>query len=190
MLLFLLVSTSSAETLYVTDKLYLGLHELPRSKGKQIKVLASGTKLKVLERIKDYVKVRTPEGTLGWTKSAYLVDEIPPRLQLTQLQDKNEKLAAELSSTRSKIANIDNIIKDLEDRLSRSNEIISEKSEEINTLTSDNEQYRNDMEKYKNSVPISLALGASLVCLVLGFIAGIVLLDYRSRKKHGGFRIY
>ena len=68
--------------------------------------------------------------------------------------------------------------------------MIAEQSEQLNKIGQENEQFRNDMENYKDSVPMSLALGAAIVCLVLGFLGGIVWLDYRSRKKHGGFRIY
>jgi hypothetical protein len=33
-------------------------------------------------------------------------------------------------------------------------------------------------------------MGATSVCLIAGFLAGLWWIDYRSRKRHGGFRIY
>jgi len=36
-----------------------------------VKVLARGTKLKVLEKSGDWYKVRTPQGELGWAKAVH-----------------------------------------------------------------------------------------------------------------------
>ena len=43
---------------------------------------------------------------------------------------------------------------------------------------------------YRYSVPYKWVAGVILVCLLGGFLAGLWWIDYRSRKRHGGVRIY
>jgi hypothetical protein len=46
------------------------------------------------------------------------------------------------------------------------------------------------MSLYQFSLPWPMVLGAAVVSLALGFVAGMWWIDHRSRRRHGGFRIY
>jgi cbb3-type cytochrome oxidase subunit 3 len=39
-------------------------------------------------------------------------------------------------------------------------------------------------------MPLPWVAGALGVCLLAGFLVGLWWVDYRSRKRHGGIRIY
>ena len=92
--LLLLVSANalSAEYVYVTDKLYLGLHVNPDSDSKRIKLMKSGVKLEVLEKSGRYTKVKTVSGAIGWSKSHLLLSEPTSALKLEKLQEKLAQL--------------------------------------------------------------------------------------------------
>jgi SH3 domain protein len=81
---------------YVTDKLILGMKDNPEGKGKNLKLLRSGTKLEVLERQGPFSKVRTPEGLVGWAKTTFMVKDKPAILQLDILKDENKELRKEI----------------------------------------------------------------------------------------------
>ena len=60
----------------------------------------------------------------------------------------------------------------------------------IDELERENASIRGLKEKYKGSLPLSWVGGATLVCLVAGFLLGLWWTDRRSRARHGGIRIY
>jgi len=190
LIMLCLISTQiHAETAYVTDKLYLGMHEKVNSEGKQLKVLISGTKLEILERTKNHAKVRTPEGIIGWTKSAYLVNDIPPKKLLSSLKAKNQALTKQIAIYKNEISSSGNKLAELEDTVSKLSSKLSSQEADLILSKQENMQFKNNMHKYKNSIPLTLASGAMGICLLLGFIGGIAWLDHRNRKRHGGFRI-
>ena len=49
---------------------------------------------------------------------------------------------------------------------------------------------RDRMRAYGFSLPWPVVLGGLIVALLLGFAGGFWWIDSRSRKRHGGFRIY
>ena len=69
-----------AETAYVTDNLRLGLHAAEDTSDRAFRFLESGQPMEILVRDRNYANVRLPDGTEGWVKSAYLVDEKPAKL--------------------------------------------------------------------------------------------------------------
>lgn len=88
-LLFALLAvcpSSKAETMYVTDKLILGVYADSEGSGEQIRIVRSGAQLEVMERVGRYAKVLTAEGEEGWVKSQYLVSQPPAVLRVEQLE--------------------------------------------------------------------------------------------------------
>ena len=78
--LILLPALVAAETAYVTDNLRLGLHAAEDTSDRAFRFLESGQAMEVLSRNRNYANVRLPDGTEGWVKSAYLVEEKPAKL--------------------------------------------------------------------------------------------------------------
>lgn len=97
-LVFLALSTSLlADTMYVIDKLVLGMHESQSPDSDLVKALPTGTPLEVLERDGKFAKVRAPDGSSGWVDAGYLMKDKPAQLVILELEDKfrrsNEALA-------------------------------------------------------------------------------------------------
>ena len=131
-LLFFSVSVfSQAETLYVTDRILLGVHQQADETSPIIKTIASGTKITVLQKNENFTLIKLQDGTEGWVSKNYLKKEKPAtaeldamnaKLQAVQKSKKKllEKLATkerEVQVRRDQLSNAKSSIKDLKNAL-------------------------------------------------------------------------
>lgn len=186
-----------AETRYVTDELQLSMHEEINSQGKLLQRLNSGTELELIETEGLYARVRTKEGVEGWTKAGFLISDKPARAQLLDSQAKIEDLQQKLNQNQEQLAasraDLENIrnnegqaYTELTQRLDTAEKVAST----VGQLQQENEAYRAQLNGDKVEIPFKWGLIASGLSLLLGLVGGIALFDYRSRKRHGGYRIY
>ena len=179
-----------AETAYVTDILRLGLHRAEDTSDQPFRTLVSGTELEILARTTNFARVRAADGQEGWVKSAYLVLDKPAQLRIAETEAELSALRAELD--RAKISQ-----RSAEQQLSQVNEQVDAAASSsdaveatLSRLKQENSDFSQRLERYRGSVPISWALGALAVALVGGFTLGLAWVDYTSRRRHGGFRVY
>jgi len=66
-----------AETVYITDSLFIGLHKDKSIDSEILKVLPTGSALEIISRDNDFVNVRDSEGVTGWISSNYLISSNP-----------------------------------------------------------------------------------------------------------------
>jgi SH3 domain protein len=189
-LLLLLPFTAMAQTAYVTDTLSLGLHQAEDTSDRPFRNLESGQQVEILSRSTYYAHVELPDGTTGHVKAGFLVDSKPAKLIVAETLAEVDRLTAELEETRQAFAapaaTIDTLrseVDDLESRL--------EASEANNSKLSDeNMSLRERQARYTRTVPLQWVGGAVLAFLIGGFLLGLWWVDHRSRKRHGGIRIY
>lgn len=179
-----------AETAYVTDNLRLGLHRAADTSDRAFRTLESGQTVEILARDRNYAQVQLPDGVQGYLKAAYLVFEKPAKLIVTETQAENEKLAEELESTKQAFAGPAATIDALESDVARHKAALDESSAKVEELIRENDKFRRRQSGYKYSMPFPWVASALGVCLLAGFLLGLWLVDYRSRKRHGGVRIY
>jgi hypothetical protein len=134
--------------------------------------------------------VRLPDGTEGWVKSAYLVNEKPARLIVTETIEERDRLAGELEQARAAFAQPAATIEELRDRAEQLSTELEEAGAQIATLREENLSIQGMKERYRGSVPLKWVGGVIAVCLVAGFLLGLWWVDHRNRKRHGGIRIY
>jgi SH3 domain protein len=189
-LLALVPLFAAAQTAYVTDTLQLGLHQASDTSDRPFRSLDSGQELEILSRTTYYANVRLPDGTLGWVKAGFLVNDKPARLIVAETRAEADRLAGELEELRSAFAapaaTIDALkqqVADLQARLGDSDAKAVEVDEQ-------NASLRNRQSQYKNSMPLQWVAGAVGLCLIGGFLFGLWWVDQRSRRRHGGIRIY
>lgn len=86
-------SFALAESVFVIDKLLVGVHEEKDLDSAIIKVLPTGTQLEVLKREGELAYVVDPEQVKGWVDAAYLTEERPAAARVHELE--TEKAALE-----------------------------------------------------------------------------------------------
>jgi SH3 domain protein len=191
-LLFLVVLPIAvmAETAYVTDKLRLGLHQAADTSDRAFRTLESGQELEIISRDRNYANIRLPSGEQGHVKAAYLVSEKPARLIVAEMRSANEKLQQEIESTKAAFAAPAATIEGLEQQVAEKNAALDNSMATVAELSAENEKYQDRYGQYKYSLPFKWVGGAMFVCLLGGFLTGLWWIDYQSRKRHGGVRIY
>ncbi len=201
--LFLLSQAVSAQTKYVTDDLKLALHEQQGSKGKLLRRLQSGTRLEVLEEHGLFAKVRTPDGTVGWTKAGFLMTDKPARARVLELEQTQLKLEKALKNTQAELENSNKLAAEFRaEKIQTALELAGHKENKDNNtgliaeLTQDNAALQERIRSLENalptewSIPWQWGLAIAACSLLIGLLAGVALFDWVSRRRHGGYRIY
>lgn len=189
-LLALLPVLAAAETGYVTDRLMLGLHQAEDTSDRPFRSLESGTEFEILSRDRLYAHVRLADGTEGYVKAAYVVYEPPAKLIVNQAQAEAARLTTELDEAKAAFAEPAAAIDSLKAQAATLTSDLDAARARVEELQEDNNRYQSRAERYKYSLPYTWVGGAIGVCLIAGFVAGLWWVDHRSRKRHGGIRIY
>lgn len=179
-----------AETAYITDNLRLGLHQAADTSDRAFRTLESGQELEILSRDRNYANVRLPDGVEGYVKAAYLVFEKPAKLIVAETQSTVDSLRGELEETKAAFAAPAATIESLQQRLEAATSTADASTAEIASLSSELEDYRGRQDSYKYSLPFKWVGGAMFLCLLAGFLIGLWWVDQRSRRRHGGIRVY
>jgi SH3 domain protein len=188
--LALLPLLAAAETAFVTDNLRLGLHRAEDTSDRAFQTLDSGQELEVLSRTRNYANVQLPDGTVGYVKAAYLVVDKPAKLIVGETQAANERLQAQLEALRQQFAGPAETIANLEQTNSDLQSQLATSQAQIDELAGQADALRQRQAQYRFSLPVTWVGGAIGVCLIGGFLLGLWWVDHRSRKRHGGIRIY
>jgi hypothetical protein len=185
-------TSARAETLYVAERMRIGLRAEATETGAVVKTVETGTPLEAIERVENFVHVRDPQGTVGWAEARYLTPDAPARLQMVKLQE-------DLARSRSQTA-------EAQAQLKKAQAAAAEQAATIKAL----EQEAADkpaMPPAASPVPVPppvvappvgktskdagfsvsyLWLGISFAMLGIGFAAGVKWLRESIRKRSGG----
>ena len=188
--LLLLPLAAFGETAYVTDTLRLGLHEAADTSDRPFRNLESGQEMEVLSRTQYYAHIQLPDGTQGYVKAGFLVSDKPAKLVVAETPAEVDRLTSELEETRQAFAAPAATI----DRLRAENSDLAARlaTSEANAaeLTEENTELRASQAQNRLLVPLQWVGGVAAVCLIGGLLFGFWWTDHRSRKRHGGIRIY
>lgn len=183
-----MIPAAGADTAYVTDQLRLGFHRAPDTSDRPFRMLLSGEQVEILERNRFYARIRASDGTEGWVKAGFLMSDKPAVLRVAEVEAKQAgldeelaKIAEERTATGQQIARLE--------------EDVQAARGELQTVRSENSKLKEENEAFQRkfatpSVPLTWTLGGALFALLAGFIFGLMFVDYRSRKRHGGIRVY
>jgi len=181
---------AAAETAYVTDTLQLGLHHASDTSDRAFRSLDSGQELEILSRTTYYANVQLPNGTQGWVKAGFLVNNKPAKLIVAETRAEADGLARELEDLRSAFAAPAATIDALNQQVADLQGRLDDREVKVTELGEENASLRKRQSQYKNSLPLRWVAGAIGICVVGGFLFGLWWVDQRSRRRHGGIRIY
>ncbi len=181
---------AQTQTAYVTDNLRLGLHQASDTSDSAFRNLESGQEMEIISRTRSYAKVRLPDGVEGHVKTAYLVFKKPAKLIVEETEAVNAALRQELTDMKMTFAKPAANIQSLERQLAESTLSMEAGANRIALLSKEVAFYRSRHDQFRYSMPMTWVGGAMLVCLLAGFLIGLRWLDWLSRKRHGGVRIY
>jgi SH3-like domain-containing protein len=178
-------SVAQAETVYVAERIRIGLRAEVVETSAVVKTVETGTPLEVIERFDKLARVRDPQGTEGWIEARYLTPDPPARLQFTKLQE-------DLAKSRTQAA-------EAQAQLKKAQSTLAEQAEKIKDLE------KNAADRpapapaaIKATPPVTpnaanasygfsyLWLGISFAMLGIGFAAGVRWLRESIRKRSGG----
>ncbi len=188
--LLLLPFVATAETVYVTDNLRLGLYPAANSNDSALRTLESGQELEILSRDLNYAHVQLPDGARGYVKAAYLVDDKPAKLIVAQTQAESDRLRGKLEALHQQFAAPAATIASLQQETAALQDSLARTQTQVTQLDTQNAELRGRQANFKYSLPLQWVAGALGVCLVGGFLVGLWWIDQRSRRRHGGIRIY
>jgi len=128
-----------AETVYVIDKLLVGVHAEKSLDSPIVKVFSTGTQLEVLKREGDLAQVKGPEGVTGWVDAVYLTKEQPAAIVVGMLEAQNRKLVEDLRAAQAKAS-------ELESRINQTAANNTRPHEDLEALRKDKEDLRQTLE--------------------------------------------
>jgi SH3 domain protein len=92
-----------AETVYVSDRFEIGVHESAEIDSVILAVIPSGTALTVIARDGEFVQVSTTDGTRGWVDARYVVSEKPSAALFTEHDEKLQEAVRSLGASRAEV---------------------------------------------------------------------------------------
>ena len=116
----------SAETLYVTDRILLGIHQLPDEKSPILKSIASGIVVTVVSKKGEFINIRTADGTQGWVAANFLVKTKPAAKQYDNLFAQYQKTVETLKVVNERLTKKERELQIKRDQLSNATTTIKE----------------------------------------------------------------
>ena len=184
------VFSVSAETVYVTDSLRLGLHAASDTSERPFENLVSGTSVEVLERNPSYARVRLGDGREGWVKATFLVAEKPAAARVLELETEIGGFEHAAVAAKAAQSAAEKELADLRSELHETTGSTESIQETIERLERENSAHVERLEAYRHTLPLVWVIPALVVTLVAGFLVGLWWLDSLIRRRHGGFRVY
>ena len=190
-IVFLLaLSCGAAQAEYVTDRLQLGVHMQPDTSDRAFTRLMSGDRVEIVETNRFHALVTIPDGRKGWVKKTYLVEDKPAILRVTEVERERDKAIAELESMTASLSEREARVSEMEAEVAAREAGAAAELEELERLRIVNVSLSERLEAYAFSVPGALFFVAVFASLLIGALLSWWLFDFRSRQRHGGFRIH
>ncbi len=208
-LLFIFNTSSFAqEFAYVTDSLQLRVYSNASADSDVLQTIDSGDSVEVFATQGGFSQVTTYDGTVGWVKSAFLVEEPPAKLLYYSVSEKNKELETEIDSLKNGVQDIATIIdnesetnkiSELQTALAKEQEINQKlqkqiaKSRSTQTIkvanTSSHAQVGGSKIRLYYENKIWILIGLPLGLIIAGFLLGIKLSSWRMKKRLHGFSL-
>lgn len=185
---------SAAETLYVSDRLVIGLRSDITDTAAVVKSVESGTALEVLERHGTRARVRGSDGVEGWVEERYLSPQPPSRARVAELEGEIKRLRTAAARTQVQDDAGSAKLTKLEAELAQANAKLSQAEADLNqarlALAAAQRAPAIQPPPAKSEPtadrPTVLWLVIGFAMLGVGFVAGMVWVRESIRRRMGG----
>ncbi len=203
-LMMVFVSPTFAETVYVTNSLQIGLHADKITDSPIIKVVRSGTSLEVIKSEDKITYVRTAEGQEGWIDNSYLLQNKPSATTTASSADgtqdqqlktemvKNGELQVEVAELRKRLGqnlNNDSLYEKIDQLTVEKKQLEVQMAQIFEGAGQPVVELPGNSDSNEGHYTLTYLLLAFAVALIAGIIAGLYLMDWMYRRRHGGFRV-
>jgi len=173
-----------AETMYVTDRLYLSLRHAPDQELPALTLLPSDTKVEVLATQGQWAQVTLTDGQSGWVMKRFLVNEVPKSTIIEELEQKMANKEAMLEKLESEIVSLKERLS--EGGMERASEAALKKK--IASLRNEILQQKNQAEvstKQETVEKLKDVYMTGIIALFAGLFVGYFV--WKPRKKRQTF---
>lgn len=192
-ILIILPFSAMAESVYVTDRLTIGIFSGPDELPPEIKRATSGDLLEVIERTPGGIKIKDAAGVEGWVGVKQVTAAKPARVQLSAAKAEAERLKLELNATKAQLQSLDDRLKQAQDNLSneknRASELTSQVTEQKAKKAIADQKAKEAMGAtpiISNEIAFGLWALLSVAMLIGGFLVGYGWVREKYRRKLGG----
>ncbi|MCG8124412.1 MAG: hypothetical protein N0E55_10700 [Candidatus Thiodiazotropha taylori] len=126
-----------------------------------------------------------------------MIKSKPARTLVIELTDENSELKERLQTKEQQLSETEKLLNSLKSQEQQANTELQDQLENtegivaaLDRIQQENESLRAQQGEFGTMLPLKWGLIASAITFIVGIVAGIALFDYRSRRRHGGFRIY
>ncbi|MFK7815600.1 MAG: TIGR04211 family SH3 domain-containing protein [Gammaproteobacteria bacterium] len=197
-------SLHAQEFAYVTDSLQLRVYSSASADSKHIQTIDSGDSVEVFASEGGFTQITTYDGTVGWVKSAFLVEDPPDKLLYFSVSEKNKELKAEVEALKGSVQVSTTNSNEVDSNKINDLQIALDKEQETNQKLQEQIAKVGDM-KINSTVSSSITtpadaqiisvnkkwlfFGIPLALILAGFWMGIKIASWRMRKRLHGFQI-
>ncbi|MBW2055961.1 MAG: TIGR04211 family SH3 domain-containing protein [Deltaproteobacteria bacterium] len=172
----------SAETMYVTDRLYLSLRSIPDQDQPAIALLPSDTKVEVLEIQNNWARVALDDGRTGWVLKRFLVKDVPKSVVIEQLKQEIEKKDFLLDKLQSENASRQQEISDRA-MLEAKQKALQKKIEALKSQISQQKKRIEVSTKEDTVKRLKEVYVTGIVALFLGLVTGYMLRKPKKKRQ-------
>jgi len=127
----LLTTSLQAETLYVTDRILLGVHTQPNEESPLLDSIPSGSAVEVVAEAEAFKQVKLPNGKTGWVSSGYLVAEKPGATKVDELTQQQQQTAEKLKTAQQALTAAQKKLKTTKQKLSKKDREVQIRIDEL-----------------------------------------------------------
>ncbi len=175
LLLYLCCSRGNglAETMYVTDRLYLSFRDSPDLASPCLTLLPSGTKVKVLQTEGKWAEVMLEEGKSGWVMGRFLVERLERSRIVEKLKRRIREKDLALERLRAENASLEEEISDLATEAATQATMKKEIEEFRSRIIQQNEILEKARDKYRwqnRKTLYGVGFSALLIGVTVGYL--------------------
>ncbi len=184
LLICMVSATVSAETVYVVDRVTVGLYTGIGGQEPIVKNVVSGDVLEVLELSGDDMRVKLDDGAEGWIDAKYVMSRRPAQVLLDQTQRTLIKVRSELVEVKQKLAEAQTALTGEKQKTSVLAARITQPG------PPDMPEHNSANSPGANKFQFNMVwAGISFAMLIAGVIAGMLWIREIYRRKTGGMHI-